>query len=52
MNSEFWGATATIIAIIVSRVLSHFEHRKTNKMLNGDLDLKIKAEVERIVKQK
>lgn len=46
MSGEAWGAIATIIAIIVSRVLSHFEHKKTTGMMNGYLEKKI-AEVVR-----
>lgn len=41
MSTELWTSIATIIAIAVSRTLSHFEHKKNQKktdaMMNGEL---------------
>lgn len=47
-----------VIVIAISRILSHFEHKKTNKKvgdiyikLNGELEQKIKTAIEEALKK-
>lgn len=49
MDSEFWSAATTIVIVIIARIMSHYEHKKTGKELteirltiNGELEKKIK----------
>lgn len=55
MEKEFWMSVGTIIAIAVSRVLSHFEHRKTekkvNNIMNGELKELIKEAIREEIKK-
>lgn len=55
MESEFIYSATTIIVVIVSRVLSHFEHKKSNKeikvMLNGSLEKKVDELVKKSIKK-
>lgn len=50
MDSEFLTAAATIIIIIVSRVMSHFEHKKNQKEIT-EIKLTINGEVEKKIKE-
>lgn len=54
MSEQAIGGIVAVL-IIVSRVLSHFEHKKTNDkitiMLNGDLDKRIKKIVDDSLKE-
>ncbi len=47
MSNEFWASAATIVTIIISRIMSHFEHNQTKKMLNGDLQSRIEESIKK-----
>lgn len=53
------GGTATVSAVVVGRILSHFEHKKTEStinrieiQLNGKLEERIKIAVQAALKEK
>lgn len=55
MSEEIVGGVVATL-VIVSRVLSHFEHKKTNDkitiMFNGSLDERVKKIVDETLKEK
>jgi len=46
MDKELIYSIATILTIAAGRIMSNYEHRQTTKMLNGQLEERIKKAVE------